>query len=77
MPAALLDTNAISDLMRNHARLKARVAAHRDPILTSVVAWGEIRYGLAAWPRGRSAATLRLERPRSEVLYPASLSLFR
>jgi len=35
MPAALLDTNAVSDLMRDHPRVKARVANHPDPILTS------------------------------------------
>jgi hypothetical protein len=37
----LLDANALGDLMRDHARLKTRVAAQPGPILTGVVAWEE------------------------------------
>jgi predicted nucleic acid-binding protein len=53
MPAAILDTNAVSDLMRDHPQLKARVAKHTDPILTSVVVVGEIRYGVSRLPVGK------------------------
>jgi predicted nucleic acid-binding protein len=53
MPAALLDTNAVSDLMRDHAQLKARVGAHGDPVVTSAVVLGEIRYGLSRLPAGK------------------------
>jgi predicted nucleic acid-binding protein len=58
MPVALLDTNAVSDLMRDHARLKARVAAHPGPIVTSVVVRGEIRYGLERLPPGKKRTDL-------------------
>ena len=46
MTAAILDTNAISDLMRDQSQLRANVARHTDRIVTSVVVIGEIRYGL-------------------------------
>jgi tRNA(fMet)-specific endonuclease VapC len=58
MAAALLDTNAVSDLMRDHARLKARVATYTGPILTSVVVRGEIRYGLERLPPGKKRIDL-------------------
>ncbi len=58
MPAALLDTNAVSDLMRDHARVKARIGKHTDPIATSVVVVGEIRYGLDRLPVGKKRADL-------------------
>jgi predicted nucleic acid-binding protein len=31
MPTALLDTNAVSDLMRDHPHLKARIGKHTAP----------------------------------------------
>jgi tRNA(fMet)-specific endonuclease VapC len=58
MPPALLDTNAVSDLMRDHAQVKARVAAHAGPLLTSVVVRGEIRYGLERLPPGKKRSDL-------------------
>lgn len=39
MPGALFDANAVSDLMRGHPRVKARVAQHAGPLLTSVPPW--------------------------------------
>jgi predicted nucleic acid-binding protein len=53
MPAALLDTNAVSDLMRDHAQVKSRVSNHPGPVVTSVVVVGEIRYGLSRLPAGK------------------------
>ncbi len=53
MPAALLDTNAVSDLMRDDPKVQARMASHADPVLTSVVVVGEIRYGLSRLPSGK------------------------
>ena len=53
MPAALLDTNAVSDLMRDHPNVKARVGNHPDPVLTNVIVVGEIRYGLNRLPLGK------------------------
>jgi predicted nucleic acid-binding protein len=58
MSAALLDTNAVSDLMRDHARVKARVAQHPDPVVTSVIVAGEIRYGLSRLPKGKKRKDL-------------------
>jgi toxin FitB len=53
MPAALLDTNAVSDLMRDHPKVKGRVGQHSDPVLTGVVVAGEIRHGLSRLPPGK------------------------
>src|SRR3954462_11517959 len=58
MPAALLDTNAVSDLMRDHPPTKTRVANHADPITTCAVVVGEIRYGLDRLPIGKKRADL-------------------
>jgi len=58
MPAALLDTNAVSDLMRDHPPILVRIARHTDPITTSVVVAGEIRYGLERLPPGKKRADL-------------------
>jgi predicted nucleic acid-binding protein len=58
MPVALLDTNAVSDLMRDHARVKARVATFTGAVLTSVVVRGEIRYGLEWLPPGKKRTDL-------------------
>jgi predicted nucleic acid-binding protein len=58
MPAALLDTNAVSDLMRDHPRVKARIGGHPHPIAASVVAVGEIRYVLDRLPAGKKRTDL-------------------
>lgn len=58
MAAALLDTNAVSDLMRDHPKVKARVGNHPDAVLTSVIVAGEIRYGLCRLPPGRKRTDL-------------------
>src|SRR5712691_12598 len=58
MASALLDTNAVSDLMRDHPPIKARIATHPDPIATSVVVVGEIRYGLERLPTGKKRTDL-------------------
>jgi tRNA(fMet)-specific endonuclease VapC len=58
MSAALLDTNAVSDLMRDHPRVKARIGTHPDLIVTTVVVVGEIRYGLDRLPAGKKRTDL-------------------
>jgi tRNA(fMet)-specific endonuclease VapC len=58
MPAALLDANAISDAMRDHPQLKANAANHSDPVLASVVAVGEVLYGLRRLPAGKKRSDL-------------------
>jgi tRNA(fMet)-specific endonuclease VapC len=66
MPAYLLDTNAISDILMDHPRIKARVTAHSGQYATSVIARGEIRYGLERLPAGKRRTTL--ERKATAVL---------
>jgi tRNA(fMet)-specific endonuclease VapC len=58
VPAALLDTNAVSDLMADHVQMKHRVANHSDRVCTSVVVQGEIHYGLERLPVGKRRAAL-------------------
>jgi predicted nucleic acid-binding protein len=58
MPMAVLDTNANSDLMRDHTQRKAHVAQRRDPIATSAAVVGEIRYGLSRLPMGKKRSEL-------------------
>jgi tRNA(fMet)-specific endonuclease VapC len=58
MTGAFLDTNAVSDLMRDQSVIKARVAGHSGELVTSVVVRGEIRYGLDRLPAGKKRAAL-------------------
>jgi len=58
MPAVLLDTNAISDLMMDHPKVRARLLACTDPILTSTIVLGEIRYGLNRLTLGKKRTDL-------------------
>jgi predicted nucleic acid-binding protein len=58
MTAALLDTNAVSDLMRDHAVLKARVARQPSRVLTTTTVVGEIRHGLERLPVGKKRTEL-------------------
>jgi predicted nucleic acid-binding protein len=60
MPAALLDTNAVSDLMRDDQKVKARVGSHPDPVATSVVVVGEICFGLSRLPAGKKRRELEV-----------------
>lgn len=46
MPVYLLDTTVVSDLMRENQTAIARVQRETGAIMTSVIVWGEIRYGL-------------------------------
>jgi len=56
----LLDTNAFSDLMREHPQLDARLAAlaPSDRVVICSVVRGEIRYGLERLPQGKRRKTL-------------------
>jgi tRNA(fMet)-specific endonuclease VapC len=51
----LLDTNAFSDLMREHPKLDARLAAllPTDRVVICAVVRGEVRYGLARLAAGK------------------------
>lgn len=56
MSYALLDTNALSDLIRDHAAIKAQVAAFSGFLEASVIVVGEITYGLNRMPAGKRQA---------------------
>ena len=58
MPVALLDTNAVSDLLRDHPQLKSKSAAHSGLLAYSIVVLGEIRYGLDRLPLGKKRSDL-------------------
>lgn len=51
----LLDTNAISDLMREHVRLKHRLSAigQADRVVTCSIVLGELRYGIGRLALGK------------------------
>jgi len=52
----LLDTNAISDLMRGNPQISARLRATppSDRVVTSVIVRGEILHGLLRMPHGKA-----------------------
>jgi tRNA(fMet)-specific endonuclease VapC len=58
MPGALLDSNAISDLIRGDPQVTSRLARHTDVIVTSAVVIGEIHYGLSRLPTGKKRSAL-------------------
>jgi tRNA(fMet)-specific endonuclease VapC len=58
MTAALLDTNAVSDLMKDHAILKGRVHRQTSQVLTTVTVVGEIKHGLERLPGGKKRQDL-------------------
>src|SRR5689334_14128310 len=65
MPAVLLDTNAIRDLMRDHPVVKAYGDNHPDPVRTSVVSHGEIFFGLNRLPQGKKRTDLEARAKRA------------
>ena len=54
----LLDTNAVSAVMADHAKVKARLALRLGPIVTCAIVRGEIKYGLERLPLGKRRANL-------------------
>ncbi len=60
-PIFLLDTNAVSDVMADHPRLKAKVASQPGQLVTSVIVRGEILYGLERLPPGKRRANLKIK----------------
>jgi tRNA(fMet)-specific endonuclease VapC len=65
MAAYLLDTNAVSDLMRGDARIRQRIAACRGTLSTSVIVVGEIRYGLERLTPGPNRKKLQTKARRA------------
>jgi predicted nucleic acid-binding protein len=58
MTTVLLDTNAVSDMMRDHPVLKARFSQHRGKCITTVTVVGEVRFGLDRLPVGKKRSDL-------------------
>jgi len=56
----LLDTNAVSDLMRKDTKFRERVDAlpAGDDVVTSVIVRGELLYGLERMPSGKRRSQL-------------------
>lgn len=59
VPAYLLDTNAIGDIMSNHPKTQAKVALHQTQLGTSVVVRGESYYGVEKLPPGKRRSDLK------------------
>ena len=53
MAVALLETNAVSDLMRDQAQIKARATAFAGQIITCSIVRGEIRFGIDRMAAGK------------------------
>jgi predicted nucleic acid-binding protein len=56
----LLDSNAFSDLMREHAQVEARIQAlgPTDKVITCPIVRGEVLYGIERLPEGKRRAEL-------------------
>lgn len=62
----MLDTNAFSDLMREHAKLDARLAnvAPTDPVLICSIVRGEVLHGIQRLPQGKRRRELEAKAAR-------------
>lgn len=58
MLVALLDANAIKEVMQSQPRIQARVAALQTQIGVSCIVLGEIQFGLERLPKGKRRADL-------------------
>jgi predicted nucleic acid-binding protein len=59
--------------MRDHPQVKARAANYPDPLGTSVIVVGEIRYGLERLPAGKKRTDLEARGARILGTLPAEL----
>ena len=68
----LFDTNAFSDLMREHPQLDARLAALTpgDRVVICSVVRGEIRYGLERLPQGQRRQELETKAAKLFAVLP-------
>ena len=68
----LLDTNALSDLMREHPKIDARLAslAPADRAVICSVVRGEIRYGIERLPRGKRRQELEIKAAKLFAVLP-------
>jgi tRNA(fMet)-specific endonuclease VapC len=54
----VLDTNAVSDVMTDHPRVRAKLAGFTGSVATCAVVKGEIYYGLERLPAGKRRTDL-------------------
>jgi predicted nucleic acid-binding protein len=68
----LLDTNAFSDLMREHPQLDARLASISpiDRVVICSVVRGEIRYGIERLPQGKRRQELAAKAAKLFAVLP-------
>jgi predicted nucleic acid-binding protein len=68
----LLDTNAFSDLMREHPQLDARLArvSPTDRVVLCSVVRGEIRYGIERLPQGKRRQELEAKATKLFAVVP-------
>jgi tRNA(fMet)-specific endonuclease VapC len=68
----LLDTNAFSDLMREHPQLDARLAtiASTDRVMICSIVRGEIRYGIERLPQGKRRQELETKATKLFAVLP-------
>lgn len=68
----LLDTNAFSDLMREHPQLDARLASisPTDRVVMCSVVRGEIRYGIERLPQGKRRQELEAKATKLFAVVP-------
>lgn len=71
----LLDTNAFSDLMREHAPVETRIAAlsAQDSVLICPVVRGEILYGIVRLPQGKRRVALQAKADKLFASLPCEI----
>jgi tRNA(fMet)-specific endonuclease VapC len=59
MPSVyILDTNAVSAVMADHPKVKARLAQQPGRVMTCAIVRGEVRYGLERLPLGKRRSNI-------------------
>ena len=71
LPVYLFDTNAVSDAMMNHPKIKAKMAGQPGQLITSVIVSGEIGYGLERLPAGKRRNDLKSKAVRVLAALPS------
>jgi predicted nucleic acid-binding protein len=68
----LLDTNAVSDLVADHPRVRARTDAVEAPdrIAVSTIVFGEVLFGIEKMPHQESGRSWKREQMPSSVRLP-------
>jgi toxin FitB len=72
----LLDTNAFSDLMREHPKMDAHLtsASPAERVIICSVGRGEIRYGIERLPQGRRRQELEAKATKAATVTSSRLT---